>query len=131
MAESSHIVTLKSGTTTINGVQSIGGMGVKADMADVTALTDTWHRRLPVLLDGGEPDVELDYDPDDASQAALITACTGKATATYNIILGGAATETWSFVAYVSDFRPAPKKGEKLSATVKFSVDGAVSVAHA
>ena len=127
MAKSSHIATLKEGTTTINGVQSIGGLGVKAEMSEVTALTDAWVKRLPVILDGGEPDVELNYDPDDPTQAALRTHLTGKSTSTYNILLGGTATQTWTFVAYVSDFKISSRRKEPLTATVKLSIDGAVT----
>jgi hypothetical protein len=133
MSKSSHIVTLKRGTIAINGVQSIGGLGVKAEMADITSLADTARKRLPVLMDSGELDVEIDYDPDDATQAPFISAvqASPQTAVTYNVILSGTATETWAFSAYVSDFQAAPKKGEKLSATVKLSVDGAYTVTHA
>ena len=67
------MVMLNSSYTSIAGVRSISGPGIKLGNRDVTSLLSSWMENAPTIPDGGELSIDIMYDSTSDTQKYIQT----------------------------------------------------------
>ena len=111
----------------ITEIVSISGPSLTNEPADTTNLSSTWRTRLPIIPDGGEVTLELNYEPDAASHASFITDLAAGTIQEAVITYPDGGGTTLTFDAMCTAFTPNAPVGDKLSATVTLTVTGDVA----
>ncbi|MDK1103953.1 MAG: phage tail tube protein [Actinomycetota bacterium] len=125
---------LKRGATTIAEVVSITGPGVSRDTIEKTHLTSDGMARefIPGLIDGGDVTVELNFLPDDTTQALIfsdmISTTVTSVEQAYTIQLTDATPQTIAMNLIPTAWEPSAPFDDKLSLSVTFKVSGAVAI---
>ncbi|MFI7014152.1 phage tail tube protein [Streptomyces sp. NPDC050164] len=104
-------------------VTNITPPGIERETYDVTAhdSPDAWREFIGGLKDGGEVEIELNYDP--RIHDELIADFADKDPRNYKIMFPG-TLGSWAFAAIMSGFESEAPHDDKLSATVTFKVSG-------
>jgi hypothetical protein len=116
--------------TAIAEVKDINGPNLKLSTQDSTHLQDTWKGIKPILLEGGEIKLVLNFLVDDASQslaAGLLLDFATKALRNFQILWpdgAGGVVATWPLAAYVTGFTPKGSVTTITTADVVLSIDG-------
>ena len=115
MADTGHNITFAVEDDTTPGtfnvvaaVQTIGLPNVTRGTVDVTALSDSARKHIGTIPDGGEVEVVIFYDEEDAAQQALIDSVSDGTTRTglnYQIEFPGGTT--WEFAAVPIEATPS------------------------
>lgn len=118
--------------TSIAHIGDIQAPAVKLDTVDVSSHSSTWVERVATLLDGGDVTLSINYDPGEATHknaaGGLEYTMLNKTLRNWKIVLPDVAASVISFAAFVTDFQvEAPVKG-KLSAKLKLTISGAVTL---
>ncbi|MFO8014745.1 MAG: hypothetical protein R6X20_15735 [Phycisphaerae bacterium] len=79
--------------TRVAAVHSLTGPSLSGETFDRTELDDTWRKRRPTILDGGEVTAEIHFDPDLATHDDLETALTGKSLDTWRVCFPDFSTD--------------------------------------
>jgi predicted secreted protein len=110
--------------TALGNVTSIKGPGIKRDTIDVTAhdSEDAWMEFVGSLKDGGEVDVDVNYDP--SKHDALIADFDDDAPRNYRLVFPDEDATTWTIKALLTEFQPEAPYDDKLAASLKFKVSG-------
>lgn len=116
--------------TSIAEVKDIDGPNLKVSTQESTHLADSWKGIKPILLEGGEVKLTLNFLVDHATQgfaSGLLLALANKTLKNWQIIwpdgTGGTAA-TWPFAAYVTSFTPKGTTTTLQAAAVTLSIDG-------
>lgn len=137
--------TLKIGTTTsgaytapntaVGEVTSMNLDGVKLNAIDVSGLTDRFRKFIPGMIDSGTISMEVNLDPDDAQQAAIIglldnTAASTAPVAKSILVEFGSSNNkgaTFSCVGIVTDFSVKGALDAAVTASIQIKVSGSVT----
>lgn len=108
--------------TTIANVTSIQGPGIERETLDVTAhdSADGWREFLGGVVDGGEIEIELNYDP--AKHDALVSDFGDSEPRNYKLVFPNGAE--WAVSLIMSEFEQEAPFDDKLSATITYKVSG-------
>jgi predicted secreted protein len=109
--------------TSIANVTNITPPGIERETYDVTAhdSPDAWREFIGGLKDGGEVEIELNYDP--REHDSLVSDFEDDDPRNYKIVFPN-NIGTWAFKAVMSGFESEAPHDDKLSATVTFKVSG-------
>lgn len=128
-------IQLKRGATTVAGVKSVSGPGLKVDTEDVTSHDSPggWEEVVATILRSGEIKVEIEYDPAGATHkneaGGLLYDLSQRAGTAYSIVFPVDPVVTWSFTAFVIGFEPNAPVDGALTATVTLKITGAPTLA--
>lgn len=121
-------ITSESPALEIAGVVGFNGPDGSAQVIDATHLRSTAKEKKIGLRDEGSLSLELNYLPKDPGQAALQAARTANTKVSIRITLtDDSPATTATFDAYVPDFQIKGGVDEKVSATCKMEITGAVT----
>lgn len=92
-----------AGAVTVPGVHEIGPVGLGRALRDVTTLADTVHKHKLNIPDVPEIAVKCYYDPQDTTQAQVLSDAYTGSLQTWQILLeqGNSPGESETFTAYV------------------------------
>jgi predicted secreted protein len=109
--------------TAIANVTNITPPGIERETYDVTAhdSPDGWREFVGGLKDGGEVEIELNYDP--REHDTLVADFEDDQPRSYRIVFPGTLGQ-WGIKAIMSGFESEAPHDDKLSATVTFKVSG-------
>lgn len=122
-----------TGGTAIAQISNISGPGLSLDTEDVTTHDSSggWEEVVATILRSGEVTVDIVYDPAAATHknaaGGLLADLISRTAQTYAITFPGAVS--WSFSAFVTGFEPSAPHDGSLTASVKFKVTGAPTLA--
>jgi predicted secreted protein len=110
--------------TAIANVTSIEGPGIERETIDVTAhdSEDGWMEFVGGLKDGGEVEIEVNYDP--ADHDTLIADFEDENPRNYQLVFPDPGTTTWTLSLILSGFEPEAPYDDKLAANITFKVNG-------
>lgn len=121
-------ITSESPDLEVLGITNVSGPEGSASVIDTTSLKDSAKRKKMGLPDEGSLSLEMNFQPQDAGQAALQAARTARTLLTLKVTFtDDSPATTASFSAYVTDFATKSGVDEKVSATCKLEIDGAVT----
>lgn len=111
---------------------------LKADVVDVTNVSDAWHRRFPTLLDMGAITFKIFWIMEEVTHrnapngglvgAGLRYLFVNRLKRDYQFVYPDGNSSTDAFAAYVTDFSIAGKTGGVFEANVTLSNDNAPSL---
>lgn len=109
--------------TAIANVTDITPPGIERETLDVTAhdSPDAWREFIGGLKDGGEVEIEVNYDP--REHDTLIDDFADPDPRNYKIVWPGTLGE-WAFGAILTNFEPEAPHDDKLAASLTFKVSG-------
>jgi hypothetical protein len=87
--------------TEIPGVTAISELGQSRGLIDVTNLRSSAREYRGALKDGQQIGLTIQYDPDDATQAALKTDLNNDTRRNFKVELSNSPPEIWTFTALV------------------------------
>lgn len=110
--------------TTIANLTSIEGPGIERETIDVTAHDSEggWMEFVGGLKDGGEVEVEVNYDP--SQHDTLVADFDDEDPTNYRLVFPDDIATTWSFSAILTEFSPEAPYDDKLVASMTFKVTG-------
>lgn len=117
-------IVFKRATVDIGAVvKNITDIGSPScEFVDVSVLGDAWKSFLPVLSkEPGMIEVELVYDPANATIKAILDDFVNNESATYSVTLGA---DEQSFTAYVAEVGRPAGKAEHLTIKTKLRISG-------
>jgi hypothetical protein len=127
-----HFQIQVAGTyTSVAQLQKFSFSGIKLVFDDVTNIDSpsSYKEVLPVLIDPGDVALEGIFNPEDATQTDLLTACQGLTLSNFKIVLSNAQATTLTFAGYVAEYAPAQVETTKaITFTAKIQVTGPVTV---
>ena len=131
-------VYLSSVWTTVAQIVDLGGPAVEADQIEVSHRGSRWRRYVAGMVDGGEVDFDIIFDPDHASHDPTITGSmydlveTGEVNS-FRITFPGAGSNitTATFDAFVSSFEVDSPMEDGIKANISLKITGAPVWAHA
>lgn len=109
--------------TPLANVTDITPPGIERETYDVTAhdSPDAWREFIGGLKDGGEVEIDINYDP--REHDALIADFADTAPRNYKCVWPG-TLGNWAFGAILTNFEPEAPHDDKLAASAKFKVSG-------
>lgn len=107
----------------IANVTDITPPGIERETLDVTAhdSPDAWREFVGGLKDGGEVELELNYDP--REHDSLIADFEDKVPRNYKVVWPGTLGD-WAFAAILTGFESEAPHDDKLAASATFKVSG-------
>lgn len=109
--------------TPLANVADITPPGIERETYDVTAhdSPEAWREFIGGLKDGGEVEIEVNYDPREHDN--LIADFADSAPRNYKIVWPG-TLGNWAFAAILTNFEPEAPHDDKLAASLTFKVSG-------
>lgn len=118
-----------SSTTIAQRVRIKPAEHTRADI-ETTDLDSTWKTYIAGIPDGGEMELEINYDPGSATHATLWSLFGSGAVDDFQLVLTDAGAAVISFDAIVKGFMLGEMTTDQLQrATVKLRITGAVAIA--
>lgn len=119
---------------TIAEVQDIKGPKLKLSTEDVTShdSTDGWVEKIGTLLEGGDVTFDVNWLPAAATQsfsAGLLKDMVGRTRRNFQLVVPAAASLTWAFAAYVTEFEPELRVKGAQKASIKLEISGKPTLA--
>lgn len=112
-----------AGAAAVAAVRDIEGPGMTLDMVDVASRdTGALQKRIGGLASAGQVTMDIVYDPDAATHAALTTALANSTEGTLYLVMDALAETGWYGRALVSGFQPQPPLENALTAAVTFDL---------
>ncbi|MVO87932.1 outer capsid protein Hoc [Streptomyces sp. p1417] len=107
----------------IAAVTEITPPGVERETYDVTAhdSPEGWREFIGGLKDGGEVEIEVNYDP--REHDALFADFADALPRSYKVVWPG-TLGSWAFAAILTNFEPEAPHDDKLAASLTFKVSG-------
>lgn len=107
----------------IANVTDITPPGLERETLDVTShgSPDAWREFIGGLKDGGEVEIEINYDP--REHDALIADFEDDEPRNYKVVWPK-ALGSWEFAAVLTNFEPEAPHDDKLAASLTFKVSG-------
>lgn len=94
---------------------------------DTTDLDSTWETSIPGIPRGGEIELEINYDPGNATHAALWTSLGAGTVEDWKLILADAGAAAFAFEGWITSFKPGEATVDGLqTASLKIQTTGAV-----
>ena len=122
----SYNTVFKKGATAIANIVSINGVSLSRSQIDVTHLTsaDKFKEYIPGLMEGGQVDLELIFDPAHATHSQILVDFVAGTVSTYSITWPGA--QVWSASMFVMSVSPSAEAAgdDKLKCNATFKVTG-------
>jgi predicted secreted protein len=122
--------SLKIGATAVAEVTKIEPPALKLDTVDVTSHGSTggWKEFVGTLKDGGQMVIDINYVPTAAthknSSGGLIFLLANGTLQAFSLVFSDVGATTWTFSAFVVDFKASAPVDGKLSAVVTFKLSG-------
>lgn len=113
--------------TTVGQVVDITPPAENLSIVETTDMEDTIKRKIGALVDYGQAQVELIWDPSNAGQEGLRTDLRAKTARNFKVVFPTPANKTWSFTALVTAISPSVPLEEKLTSTITLELDGSSS----
>lgn len=109
--------------TAIANVTDITPPAIERETLDVTAhdSPEAWREFVGGLKDGGEVEIEVNYDP--REHDTLVTDFDDTEPRNYKITWPG-TLGSWAFAAILTNFEPEAPHDDKLAASLTFKVSG-------
>ena len=109
--------------TAIANVTDITPPALERETLDVTShgSPDAWREHIGGLKDGGEVEIEINYDP--REHDALVADLEDEDPRNYKVVWPKSLGE-WSFAAILTNFEPEAPHDDKLAASLTFKVSG-------
>ncbi|MDT0568862.1 phage tail tube protein [Streptomyces sp. DSM 3412] len=109
--------------TPIANVTDITPPGIERETYDVTAhdSEDAWREFIGGLKDGGEVELDLNYDP--REHDSLLADFADAVPRSYKVVWPG-TLGNWAFKAIITNFEPEAPHDDKLAASVTYKVSG-------
>lgn len=109
--------------TPLANVTDITPPGLERETYDVTAhdSEDAWREFIGGLKDGGEVELDLNYDP--REHDSLIADFSDAVPRNYKVVWPG-TLGNWTFKAVITGFEPEAPHDDKLAASVTYKVSG-------
>lgn len=118
----------------IASASDIKGPTRKRDAIEVTAhdSPDQYREFVKGLKDGGEVEITLNYDPNQATHEALEDDFENDENLNYQLIMfpGTADEWTWDFEALITDLGDEFPDDDKMERTVTFKISGKPELTH-
>ena len=107
----------------IANVTDITPPGIERETYDVTAhdSLEGWREFIGGLKDGGEVEIEVNYDP--REHDTLISDFADALPRNYKVVWPG-TLGSWAFAAILTNFEPEAPHDDKLAASLTFKVSG-------
>ncbi len=107
----------------IANVTDITPPGIERETYDVTAhdSLEGWREFIGGLKDGGEVEIEVNYDP--REHDTLISDFADALPRNYKVVWPG-TLGSWAFAAILTNFEPEAPHDDKLAASATFKVSG-------
>lgn len=114
--------------TTIANTTSIEGPGIEREDIDVTAhdTENNYMEFVPGLVDGGEVEIEVNYDP--AEHDSLVADFDDTDARNWRLVFPDPDATTWSFSGFLTEFTPEAPYDDKLAASITLKVTGKPSL---
>ncbi len=113
--------------TTVAQVVDITPPAENLSSVETTDMEDTVKRKIGALVDYGQGQVQLAWDPSDTGQEGLRTDLRAKTARNFKMVFPAPANLTWSFTALVTNISPAVPLEDKLTSTITLELDGSFS----
>lgn len=115
--------------TTIANVTNIGGPNLEVDTIETTSHDSTggWEEFIAGIKRGGEVELEINYDPSNATHEQLLDDLDGRALHNFQLIWPTTPSITWTFAALVQAVGPEAQFDDKLNCTATLKISGAVT----
>ncbi|MDX2566090.1 phage tail tube protein [Streptomyces scabiei] len=109
--------------TPLANVTDITPPGIERETYDVTAhdSEDAWREFIGGLKDGGEVELDLNYDP--REHDSLLADFADAVPRSYKVVWPG-TLGNWAFKAIITNFEPEAPHDDKLAASVTYKVSG-------
>ncbi|MDX3689952.1 phage tail tube protein [Streptomyces europaeiscabiei] len=109
--------------TPLANVTDITPPGIERETYDVTAhdSEDAWREFIGGLKDGGEVELDLNYDP--REHDSLLSDFADAVPRNYKVVWPG-TLGNWAFKAIITNFEPEAPHDDKLAASVTYKVSG-------
>jgi len=120
--------------TPIAAVRDVGGPNIQTDAVDFTSRDTSWWKEfIAGLIDGGEVEFDVLYDPDAATHGTtgigLMALALARTTKNWRITLSDATPTTWTFSGFIKNFKPKAPMKDAFTAAITVKVSGAITVA--
>jgi len=120
--------------TAIAQVISIGGPSLSLDTEDATdhGSPGGWEEMVATILRSGTVDLDIHYDPADATHEAvtgLISKLKNRTLTNFQLVFADTAATQWDFAAFVVGFNPDDPHEGKLTASVSLKPSGQPTLA--
>jgi hypothetical protein len=110
--------------TSLGRVKNISGPNLSVNIVEKTTLDDTYVRKVPGRIDGGDVSFDLELDPTEAGHKGIVAKIKGRAVHNFKIPLPDPWTgTTFSFSGVIKEFSPSVDD-DGLSASVTIAVSG-------
>jgi predicted secreted protein len=109
--------------TAVANVTDITPPGIERETYDVTAhdSPEAWREFTGGLKDGGEVEIEINYDPREHDD--LVADFADSEPRNYKVVWPG-TLGNWAFAAILTNFEPEAPHDDKLAASLTFKVSG-------
>jgi hypothetical protein len=121
---------LQFGASAVAQVLEVDGPEASVETTSTVNLASTAKTKRPLLPDGGTLSATIQYDPADATHAALTTAINTypQVASACSVIFSAASSPAASFSAYLTKFKPTGMNEEdNLQAEIELTITGLVT----
>lgn len=116
--------------TDIANVESFSGPNIEVDHYEVAYLSDDWTTKRPTVLNAGQVQFTLGYDPSNSSHTSLYTMFTGGEVKSFKVVLSDDSDTTFQFDGFVKTFNMSGGTSkDQCKADVTVEISGEVTVA--
>ena len=121
-----YIGTSVASLVQVGQVHKIAPSGFQLGIENFTsnASVDGWVEVYPTRLSAGSIDLDIYYDPANSTHANLLTYITSKTQVTCRIVFPTSPAKTWTFVGYISEFKPSIARAEAINLVLKIVLSG-------
>ncbi len=131
VTDEGHGCSITFGTSAFTGVLlAVNGYNFSRPAIETSKMsTSTNHTFMPAdLVDRGEIELEFEFDP---SLTPPIASATETVTITFPVPSGLSTGATWAASAFMTNYAPAARIGERMQASATLKVSGAVTITPA
>ncbi len=128
-AISAYAIQLKRGANVVPELTNISDIGGTLNRVDVSAHDGTgWIERVATLLDGGQITAEFNFVAANAQHTGMRSDQTAKTLQSWSVVMPSSGP-TWTFSAFVTDYRVGAPVDGAFPLSVQLTVSGAVTFA--
>ena len=116
--------------TSLGRIKNISGPNLSVVVVEKTTLDDTYVRKVPGRIDGGEVTFDLELDPTEAGHKGIVAKTKARGVHNFQIPLPAPWNTTFKFSGFISAFSPSVDEND-VSASVTIAVTGEPDFAEA